>query len=981
MACPDDNVLGAYVARGLAAKDSERIAAHFDDCASCREAVVALVKSATPPTVVAHGTPSLSPPAADEPLALGTRVGRYELRSLIGAGGMGHVYEAYDADLDRAIALKVLRPELAGSPAVLAERLLRESRLMAKVVDPAVITVYDVGRHGDRVFIAMELIRGETLGAYIARVRPPWRELVRLFECAAYGLAAAQARGIVHRDFKPDNVLVEVDGGRSRRVVVTDFGIARATALDGAADERPGEGTRGSIRLTATGVAVGTPAYMAPEQLTGGTVDARSDVFAFGVSLWEALFSKRPFPGNSVDAIQAAMSTRPQPPRRVAWVPRRLVRALHRALAIDPSARWPDLAALARELTAIRRRRRTLGFAAAAVALVGIGLASAPFLATPPADPCESGIASIRAAFDRGTTAAALEGDPRVRTHVLGALARVQTSWIATHLATCHADREPAQPPTVTACLEARRLELASFAADVVADGPAHALSLGAIVGDPARCATPSQSSLFSRVPDDPLLRRRVTLVRYAAFDAEAERDRGEFAAALAHATRLVADAATTWPPLRAETLYLLGTTQSQGGDVKTAIGTLREAAALAEKTHHDYIAANSWIQLVLSTTFDQGDPARGLEYVTYAEAALDRLGHPDDVTALLEYAKGTTLAAANRTQEAEVSLRHAVELAETAVPGYVPLATEGLGFVYEQEGRYEDAVAAFRRALASSPRRGAGTLSTGLTARERLAANLVQLGRVDEALPIAREAVALADRTLPADNQDRLTAHVQLAFALQNAGRFDEALVEARVGVTALAMVDGGRDERYGEALSLEATILASLGRPAEAEARFARACDVIAFTTGEGSSAQVDCWQSEIGVLFELGRKSEAVALGDKLVAALEKLYPAPHSAFAQGLITRGQVHAQLGQPEAAIADFERALGVLAKAPPGDPGIEASARWGLARQLWTRDHTRATIELARALKLYDRAPPAWQGEAAMAAEWLATNGHPRKL
>ena len=164
-------------------------------------------------------------------LAPGTRIGRYEVRALLGAGGMGQVYDAYDRELERSIALKVLRPELAANAAAFAERLVRESRLMAKVVHPSVVTVYDVGNDGDAVFIAMELIRGETLASYVARTTPGWRELVALFarRSGSTGLAATHAAGIVHRDFKPDNVLVR--RRRRRRVIVTDFGIARARRL------------------------------------------------------------------------------------------------------------------------------------------------------------------------------------------------------------------------------------------------------------------------------------------------------------------------------------------------------------------------------------------------------------------------------------------------------------------------------------------------------------------------------------------------------------------------------------------------------------------------------------------------------------------------------------------------------------------------------------------------------------------------------
>jgi eukaryotic-like serine/threonine-protein kinase len=222
--CPSDDVLGALVQQVLADDESERVRMHIDECNNCAKAVVAAVRGGALDTAMAPtmalGTPSLTNVELADAAAIGTKIGRYDVRALLGAGGMGHVYEAYDAELDRAIALKVLRPELAVAQ-TLTERLVRESRLMAKVSHPAVITVFDVGRTGAAVFIAMELIRGETLGSYVARRRPAWREVVELFERAGAGLAAAHKAGIVHRDFKPENALVELqprgrDGLRHR---------------------------------------------------------------------------------------------------------------------------------------------------------------------------------------------------------------------------------------------------------------------------------------------------------------------------------------------------------------------------------------------------------------------------------------------------------------------------------------------------------------------------------------------------------------------------------------------------------------------------------------------------------------------------------------------------------------------------------------------------------------------------------------------
>jgi tetratricopeptide (TPR) repeat protein len=980
--CPTDDTLGAMLQHALDRDETERVGSHLDQCVACQQIVIAAVRGglATPPPT-AIGTPSLSPLVAGEPgrSEIGSRIGRYEVRTLLGAGGMGHVYEAYDAELDRAIALKVLRPELAGVAAVLAERLLRESRIMAKVVHPSVITVHDVGREGDAVFIAMELHRGETLGAYVARARPPWREIVSLFERAGDGLAAAHDAGVVHRDFKPDNVLIELEGTRVKRVVVTDFGIARVTASLDDLTPTPGSSPR-NVRLTATGSAIGTPAYMAPEQLAGKLVDKRADVFAFSVSLWEALFGQRPFPGNTVDEIRARMKQGP-----VALhgdVPRRLVRVVERGLAIDPDERWPDMRSMWAALRPIRARRRRSAIAAGAAGLVGIGVAGALLLARhAPDDRCAPGLDAISRTYDPGRSVivrAALARDPGTSTAVLAKLDAMAAAWRTTHIATCHVDREPAQPPTTTACLDARRLELDAYIDDVITDGPRYARTLGGILGEPVRCATPAPGLLSARVPEDRALRRKVTAIRYRAFDAEDARDRADFTGALASAVTIVADAAPVWPPLHAEALYLLGTIQSQGGNNQVAVKALREAAAVADAAHADYIAANVWLQLATSVTFDNGDPVHGLEYVGYAEAANNRLGRPGDVTTMVEYVKGATLVEADRSAEGEVALRHAVELAEANTPELIPQAIQGLGYLYEDQGRTVEAVEAYREALARLPKTGPGVPSAAVIFRGRLAQNLSLLGKSTEAEAVAREGAEIADRTLGRDNLDRVVAHVNLAQVLEESGQLDKALVEIQGARRDIARLQSDRSERYGEVLGLEASILVDLDRVTEAETLFARACDVIAFQAGDGSSQEAECWMNESEALFRIGRSAEVVALMDKALPALVKTYGEDHPQVANALVTRGAAHHRLGHHVAATADLEKSIAMFAKVPI-EGGHLAGAEWALAKELWRRDPTRAHALIETALKRFDTASVTWSRTRADAAEWLATDGNPK--
>ncbi|HET6585768.1 MAG TPA: serine/threonine-protein kinase, partial [Nannocystaceae bacterium] len=240
-----------------------------------------------------RGLDSTGSPTDPRPLLEpGTIVGeQYRVDGIIGAGAMGVVYRAHHLRLDRPVALKLQR-----TASLDHARLEREARAMAKLSHPHVVAVYDVGTWASDVYIAMEFVDGWSLRAWLEATKRPWKVALDTCMQAGRGLAAAHAAGIIHRDFKPDNVLVGMDG----RVRVADFGIARGSAMPVRAEGEDGNAL--GPDLTATGGMPGTPAYMAPEQF-GGVADAKSDVFSFCVVLYEALFGQRPFGGASLPEL------------------------------------------------------------------------------------------------------------------------------------------------------------------------------------------------------------------------------------------------------------------------------------------------------------------------------------------------------------------------------------------------------------------------------------------------------------------------------------------------------------------------------------------------------------------------------------------------------------------------------------------------------------------------------------------------------
>ncbi|HEY3358292.1 MAG TPA: protein kinase, partial [Polyangia bacterium] len=390
MPCLSENTVQRFVEGQLADEAAAAVEQHVDECPECRGVLADLGRALGADAVAAQdpGPAAGAPGVADEPaprLARGASVGRYIVIDPIGAGGMSVVYAAYDAELDRKVALKLVHPgaaPAAGLPEVQA-RLAREAQALARLSHPNVITVYEVGTRGDEIFLAMELVEGPTLAGWLAERLRTWRATVRMFLQAGAGLAAAHAAGLVHRDFKPHNVLVGPDG----RARILDFGLAqpaaaprdrperRAAPADGAEDYRAGAG---AAALTRTGARLGTPAYMAPEQHRGEAVDARTDQFSFCVALFEALHGVRPFDaGDAGDLRRAVTEGQLRAPPRDRRVPARLRRIVRRGLNVRPEDRYPTMDALLADLTRATRARWWKAAAAVAAAALVAGTALA----------------------------------------------------------------------------------------------------------------------------------------------------------------------------------------------------------------------------------------------------------------------------------------------------------------------------------------------------------------------------------------------------------------------------------------------------------------------------------------------------------------------------------------------------------------------------------------------------------------------------
>lgn len=347
-ACPPVDRLLAFASGELADDRAVEVETHIDSCGECRAALSNLARQGGPP-------PTL---------------GRYRIDTVLGSGGMGIVYRAYDPQLARPIAIKVVKR--AGDDTAGRARLVREAQALARLSHPNVCHVYDVGTEGDEVWVAMELIDGVSLRQWAEQHRDR-DALIEVLLGAAEGIAAAHAAGLVHRDIKPENVLVTRDG----RAIVTDFGLARhEDAIDPRASTISND-----PHLTATGAIAGTPAYLAPEQLLGDPIDARVDQFAWAVMTYELVTGTKPFPivfAVRVEAIRHGLT----PP---ASLPPALASALVRAMQAAPADRFASMRELIAAIRAqagrkhglVPARGRKPAIAALVVLGAGAGLAAA----------------------------------------------------------------------------------------------------------------------------------------------------------------------------------------------------------------------------------------------------------------------------------------------------------------------------------------------------------------------------------------------------------------------------------------------------------------------------------------------------------------------------------------------------------------------------------------------------------------------------
>ncbi|MBS2018043.1 MAG: protein kinase [Deltaproteobacteria bacterium] len=894
----------AFVDGELSETEIAELSEHLDTCDDCRT-LVGVVQ----------------PVRLDDATAADT-IGRYVLRRVLGQGGMGVVYEAVDPELHRVVALKVLRSDLGREQ----RRLLGEAQAMAKLAHPNVVTIHDVGRTAppdERVYIVMALVDGVSLRHWLARSERTLPEMLDAFEQAAEGLRAAHAAGLVHRDFKPENVFVGADG----RVLVGDFGLAMPLEGDGA-----------------TNTAEGSLAYMAPEQRKGDKVDARSDQYAFAVALREAL-------------------------RDRAAVPSWLRRVLERGTRDAPEDRFPTMDAVIEALRAGRtgaKRRRlvaavTLGLAAAAAAaLVWARARDAPDLA-----PCRARDAEMAAIWSAEVSARTHASFDATRSplsaaawkRASGALDEYTSAWRAAHRRVCEAPkaRDPAAQSLreqKTSCL-GERLDVARAVVANLEHADAAMLE-----------QVPAMLQLLPRVDACEDARAIALLAPPPASDRAAAVDEARRQIAKAAATIAAgrykegltaadegyrAASATGYLPALAEAYLWVGTAHGRLGHARESEQALDQAVSSASAGRAQPTAVRAWIQLMHFVGYEAKRYDDGARWSDYAKAALESMPGAWELEAerlswsramLLDRKRFDEALAVSRDELALVELRFG------ATHRLAAAALDGLAGALSGKCKARDALEPQGKACTILEQEFGAPHPQLALCLGNLAALHAQLGDHPQALTLKERALAMFEE-VPGHPNHVAMAHRNRVRSLLELGR----LADAKRALEAAAALSQRESD--------ETSILLLRGELHRREGDFARARadhEAAVDRTKSGEAARrMDPLVALSETYLASERWGDAAARADEATTIARAAHGEASCKLATPLRARAEALEGGGRAGEALPAAEQALRVLEGAQI-DPLVRARAQIAIARALGTTDRARARALAAEARAVVER-------------------------
>ncbi len=921
------------------------------------------------------------PRAVKEPgrLTRGAMVGRYIVLDILGRGGMGIVYAAYDPELDRKIALKLILPGRDDGVAARL-RLQREAQAIAQLSHPNVVAVHDVGAVEDKVFIAMEFVDGKDLARWlVAEPRSP-DVVLGLFEQAGRGLAAAHGAGLVHRDFKPENVLIGTDG----RARVVDFGLVRrdensmsAEAMNNSAElmEISQRHARSApdLRLTDAGSMVGTPAYMSPEQFSGLSGDARADQFSFCISLYEGLYGERPFDGeNPADLSYAVTQGIIRPPPAKHEVSARMRRVLLRGLAVEPDERFPGMEALLAALRKASAPRRHL-WAIPAV-LGGIGVATlALWDRSPTQEPCAAVGEPARALWSPQRQQSILKafratGRPYADAtwdRVVPRLDDYIEEWTQTRQAVCrdHGDLEAAvraEDPRHR-CLDESLNEVSDL---LLVFEQANATTVTEAVKMTNRISTVSRCAQFNTVDEHPVPRepelraqvedlrselRRWNLRSIGGYDEKTSQEiidlvrRGE---------------ALGYAPLNAEIIEYQSGQASNAGRLDEAVDLSNRAFEVALASRHDFSAFQSASGLIFLHGVQRREPVVAHRWARRAESLLQRMGNEPKGQVQVLSNEASVFTLEGKHDEAGILYDQALAVVRTMDDPFVLASVLNNIGAFHAEQRNLTLSASYLEEAATINAEVLGpTHPSALRTRANLGIIAVVNDRLDEGMEILESVLPVQESVFGASHPEVANTLESMASVLRKRGEHDRG-IDLRQRILKIRETAHGR---YGQpVLSTKLNMggaLLSAERPDEAYVLLEQTlADIEASPTPDVRlrvRALIDLCQAAIS-LDEAqpdreGHHDDAKRHAEALLGLCRSDDGCTSLLRAHSLVTIGDTRKHRGDMLGARSMYTEAL--EAPQPESQPGIHASAHFGLAQATLGVDRKVAVAHARRAL------------------------------
>ncbi len=875
-----------------------------------------------------------------------SRIGRFFVLRRIGAGGMGRVFLGYDEELGRKLAIKLLHGD---ADREVRARLLREAQALARLSHPHVVTIYEVGEEADGIYLAMEYVEGETLRRWVQEEPRSSSSILAQYLQAGHGLAAAHRTGILHRDFKPDNAIV----GRDGRVRVLDFGLARSErALAQSEDACEARTTHDmgdlNVQMTVVGRVVGTPAYMSPEQLDGGLCDARSDIFAYSVALWEALYGIRPFRGESIEELSRKIRRGALQEGGERDVPRWLRTALMKGFAGDPEARWQTMDGFLQALTHGSRRLlwrqllgALLGLIILAVAIVAITNGYLTWQKSQAIAACQKEASAVDAVWNDTarakirTSLGESESTGDAVDSLVGILDDYALHWRDAAQDVCERGLDDEEwlrlQVKASSCLDERLWSLETLISILSRDDLAPLQAGRRIVkGMPSIDDCVSQEKIEERpsLPDDPHIRAENRAVREEVTEAYMLLLLGRVQDALEIAEPLIERAdVIEWAPLRASTRLLNGRLYKYSANAE-ASRLLQEGYFVAFDAGYDRLAASLATELIIVAGVGNMDPSEGRLWARLARGLLGRQPERQGLRlAMIEDRVGQLEAATKAFDEAEAAYLRGLALTVEALGeehfevGQILL---NLGNICFEQGDLDKAASFWQRALEIHER----TVGPEHPATALIYANL---GALYSERKEYEEALRLTLRALKIHEQSGSPRGQQDVICLANIGEYYgslDRLADAHSAYSrSLSIAEKifesdhqmmiaplhGRANTYARQGDLEA---------AAADLRRARAVEVV--LDDQDGVAATDLRLASIFVARDVER---AEGIIDAALVRLQEVYGARSDRALDALVTVAEENLVNERLVAAIILLERALSLSASVvAPVDEGAQGA-------------------------------------------------------